>query len=445
MNEEKINKAEAGWAIITGQAKDRKKTIPYNPLYLKVSGNNVAGAILFQQITHRWVYSGSRPFYKFQAPCGNALYRKDDSWQEELGFTRSVFETARKSIHAKRITQGTSKSEAEKRYPIIYWIDSSRVTWYQVNEEVMGELTYLLYFDKDKLKARLDEIDGKEKSQCDDQPMSSSEEINQSILGNAGIPHSLLSESSSKSSSEITPTRQKTRVVGPPTAVDNPSSLSGEAEPTSTQDQLQKKDQRVLKRRIMPSSAKVHDHPGLVWTQDEDLLHVVDVNVEPEDLILTCPDCEESQEWPPSENRRRKGPALICHECGAYFRVHTEHNGRGKTYQLPIVGQEGRWMAHIDDVPYRVNSFPCTQAQAERLTSLWLEDAGTVRSLLVWIDKENLIQRAWRNHRDRIAGAVITGFKSRKQNSEGRKAAEQIHEEITTADSDVSALFEETK
>jgi len=239
-------------------------------------------------------------------------------------------------------------------------------------------------------------------------------------------------------------TREKTRVVGPPTAVDNPSSLSGEAEPTSTQDQLQKKGQRVLKREIMPSSA-VHDHPGLVWTQDEDLLHVVDVNVEPEDTVITCPDCEEDQPWPRSQGQRRKEPALICHECGAYFRVHTEHNGRGKTYQLPIVGQEGRWMAHIDDVPYRVNSFPCTQAQAERLTRLWLEDAGTVRSLLVWIDKENLIQRAWRNHRDRIAGAVITGFKSRKQNSEGRKAAEQIHEEITTADSDVSALFEETK
>jgi len=259
----------------------------------------------------------------------------------------------------------------------------------------------------------------------------------------AALPE-IPSEIPSEVPSEL-PTREKTRVVGPPTAVDNPSSLSGEAEPTSTQDQLQKKDQRVLKREIMPSSAKVHDHPGLVWTQDEDLLHVVDVDVEPEDTVITCPDCEEDQPWPRSQGQRRKEPALICHECGAYFRVHTEHNGRGKTYQLPIVGQEGRWMAHIDDVPYRVNSFPCTQAQAERLTRLWLEDAGTVRSLLVWIDKENLIQRAWRNHRDRIAGAVITGFKSRKQNSEGRKAAEQIHEEITTADSDVSALFEETK
>ena len=116
------------------------QTIPYRKEFNAVTGKH-SSSILLQQFLFRG--GQQNPFYKFQAPCNHQKYRKGDSWQEELGFSRKEFETALSRI-ATKITTGMSKSEVMSRQTpesmIVYWTDASRVTWWELNLPLIEKL-----------------------------------------------------------------------------------------------------------------------------------------------------------------------------------------------------------------------------------------------------------------------------------------------------------------
>ena len=128
----------------------KERQIPYRPRFTELTGK-VTAAILIQQVAFHWENVGGRPFYKFRAPCGHDMYREGDSWTEELGFSGSEFDTAIKTIGTK-ITKGVSREDAVSgtsiKSLVIYWTDSNRVTWYELNQPLFDKLTDPLYEDK---------------------------------------------------------------------------------------------------------------------------------------------------------------------------------------------------------------------------------------------------------------------------------------------------------
>lgn len=129
-----------------------ERSISYRPLLVQVTGR-VLSAILLQQILYWWESIGKRPFYKFNDKCSHELYKYGDSWQEELQFGPSEFKTALQTI-ATKITKGVSKnqilSETQAIFDetgvmqnadklVIYWTDSKRMTWYEVNEPLLTD------------------------------------------------------------------------------------------------------------------------------------------------------------------------------------------------------------------------------------------------------------------------------------------------------------------
>ena len=139
MNESQLQ----GRAIAQAQATDRKHSIPYRPQYNLITGQ-VTATILLQQIGYWWHITGRKPFYKFRAPCEHEKYREGDSWTEEIGMTIYEFDGALKTIGTK-ITKGVSKTEALASSLVIYWTDSDRVTWYQLNEDLFYAAVYCAY------------------------------------------------------------------------------------------------------------------------------------------------------------------------------------------------------------------------------------------------------------------------------------------------------------
>lgn len=111
------------------------RTIAYYPTFNQLTGS-VLASLLLQQMIYRWEHSGCQPFYKFSAPCDHPHYRPGDSWQEELGFSRTEFETARRRLGSK-IRQGAEKAKLRLDNLILYWTDRERLTWYELNEPLL--------------------------------------------------------------------------------------------------------------------------------------------------------------------------------------------------------------------------------------------------------------------------------------------------------------------
>lgn len=162
--------------------KDWNRQISYRPLLANALGDHRA-AILFQQIGFWTDTKDGGAFYKFKQPCKHPLYKDrdgddGDSWCEELAFSRYDFDTAIGLIGTK-ITKGDSKAEAFKikeipepidgetvssylerleeayRHLVIYWTDSDRVTWYQVNHPLLEDFINKLRLGKAKMQRYL--------------------------------------------------------------------------------------------------------------------------------------------------------------------------------------------------------------------------------------------------------------------------------------------------
>ena len=117
--------------------KDRKlgRTFAARSAIVDLTGS-LQSAIFLSKVAYWWFANGRKPFYKFNAPCSHDLCRAGDTWLDELPFGRDAFERARSRV-AVKVTTGTSKKEVRATGIILYWTDSNRVTWYELNERLL--------------------------------------------------------------------------------------------------------------------------------------------------------------------------------------------------------------------------------------------------------------------------------------------------------------------
>jgi hypothetical protein len=108
------------------------------PILVDVTGD-INAALLLSQIIFWWE-KGRKPFYKYTAPPESMppQYQKGQSWTEELRMTRAQFETARRRI-AGKITAGVSRKEVWDANLVVYWTDSNRLTYYELNEGLLRD------------------------------------------------------------------------------------------------------------------------------------------------------------------------------------------------------------------------------------------------------------------------------------------------------------------
>lgn len=146
-----------------------KSTITYRPRLASFT-NSALAAILLQQIIYWWKKTDGKPFFKFRAPSSHKKYHPGDSWCEELELNPHEFDGALKIIGTK-ITKGISKAdmlatemptqkdgESDQEFYdrlriavsrcVVYWTDSSRITWYLLNEQLLGNFVSRIYLDK---------------------------------------------------------------------------------------------------------------------------------------------------------------------------------------------------------------------------------------------------------------------------------------------------------
>lgn len=114
--------------------------ISYRPKMNEVTGS-VTATILLNQVKHWWKIKGRKPFYKFKQPCTHPLYKKGDSWCEELGFSRSEFDLAIAKV-GQKLSKGVEKDIKKLVY---YNTDRDRVTWYCLNEDALEALLLKSY------------------------------------------------------------------------------------------------------------------------------------------------------------------------------------------------------------------------------------------------------------------------------------------------------------
>lgn len=139
------------------------EVIPYRKSLRPITGS-VTATILLQQMIFR-SKGGKKVFYKFKAPCDHDLYKPGDSWTEEIGFSVREFDTALKKIGTK-IKIGMSKDDVMNGDTpdclIAYWTGRDRVTWYEVNVDLLSKLLNGIYlndksaFTRKMTKAHLD-------------------------------------------------------------------------------------------------------------------------------------------------------------------------------------------------------------------------------------------------------------------------------------------------
>lgn len=103
----------------TNILRDDKTVINYRPSLNKLTGS-VTATILLQQIIFRWK---EEAFYKFKAPCTHRLYRKGDSWIEELGFTLKEFDGAVSKLKSSKLVSTK--------------ITQDRLTYYSLDVELL--------------------------------------------------------------------------------------------------------------------------------------------------------------------------------------------------------------------------------------------------------------------------------------------------------------------
>lgn len=122
------------------------RVIAVTPDLIALAGDGNA-AILLAQILFWWKVAGRRKFYKFNSPCDHALYRRGDSWAEEVCLKRTMFATARRRVAVKvRISSPDEiQSAFAKGALVVYGTDENHLTWYLVNEPALQLQSPSLY------------------------------------------------------------------------------------------------------------------------------------------------------------------------------------------------------------------------------------------------------------------------------------------------------------
>lgn len=124
--------------------------IALRPEFNLITGSFAASTVL-QQTLYWWDKNGQQPFYKFKEPCTHELYRQGDSWCEELFTTPRVFDGVMVKIGFKRGTPPKNQVAKKREDALIwYWTDSNRMTWYEINGDLLGKSQNVVYLVNDK-------------------------------------------------------------------------------------------------------------------------------------------------------------------------------------------------------------------------------------------------------------------------------------------------------
>ena len=78
------------------------KTIPYRKELNQITGG-VIQSIILSQVMYWYYQSGSKKYYKFIEPCEHNLYKKGNSWTEELGIKKDQFRDNIKKLKEKNL------------------------------------------------------------------------------------------------------------------------------------------------------------------------------------------------------------------------------------------------------------------------------------------------------------------------------------------------------
>lgn len=116
--------------------------IQYTPSLMKRLGSD-RSAILFERLEY-WFKRYSSGFYKFITACQHPCYREGDSWEEELGFSRAIFNHAfdRIGIRYKSKTDFESQQDPFKgKYFAMYMDRQSHRTFFVRNHSAIQALS----------------------------------------------------------------------------------------------------------------------------------------------------------------------------------------------------------------------------------------------------------------------------------------------------------------
>lgn len=122
-------------------AEDRRLVV-YRTSLLRISGS-ITASLLLQQVLYQWEKNKHKPFFAFNDACEHPFYKAGHSFQEQLGFTKNELIGARNRIAVK--VNAKTRDEVLAYSPIVYWTGRDRVTWYEVNDELMEKALRMLY------------------------------------------------------------------------------------------------------------------------------------------------------------------------------------------------------------------------------------------------------------------------------------------------------------
>lgn len=126
-------------AAVFDTISDDPLMVAYRPRYNQLTGS-VLGTIFLQQVAYLWVNLGKRKaFYMFNAPApANKHYRAGYSWAELLGFGKYEIINGRAKVAMK--VPPDEAAAALQIFPIVYYTDFRRLTFYDVNPALLGRM-----------------------------------------------------------------------------------------------------------------------------------------------------------------------------------------------------------------------------------------------------------------------------------------------------------------
>lgn len=130
--------------LITGNPK--KRTIIFRPELLSICKGSVWAVLLFDQLYYyleRKAEKENKPItsveiFKFLSPCNHPLYKKGDSFCEELQITERKFRTAIQKIGFKYNWKTTEQEIKQSKSLILYKKDKNNVTRYKLNPFILS-------------------------------------------------------------------------------------------------------------------------------------------------------------------------------------------------------------------------------------------------------------------------------------------------------------------
>lgn len=156
-------------------------------------------------------------------------------------------------------------------------------------------------------------------------------------------------------------------------------------------------------------------------------VEVFELYTDPGDTSITCP-CDQVNEWPPGQDRRRKAPALTCSGCSGLFIVHGYAKGdesRPQTYRHPNI-PEATWTVTFAGFGPGLHNIPTGVQDARKLWNCDKRDAGRLQDKVRWVAEQKL-WRVW--PKTSIVARIVKAWETSSDNTAVRKLVVQTEDD----------------